>query len=87
MNLQELDVLQTLLTEKADNQRQIAELSRYSIGVVNRALGVLKNEGMIDDAYQPTKKARTSKNILSLTCSTRHSCSLCTHVALAMSSG
>ena len=58
MNLQELDVLQTLLTEKADNQRQIAELSRYSIGVVNRALGVLKNEGMIDDAYLPTKKAR-----------------------------
>ncbi|MBR0146283.1 MAG: NTP transferase domain-containing protein [Eubacterium sp.] len=58
MNLQEMDVLQTLLTEKAENQRQIAELSRYSVGVVNRSLSVLKNEGMIDDAYQPTKKAR-----------------------------
>ncbi len=58
MNLQELDVLQTLLTEKAENQRQIAEKSRYSIGVVNRSLGVLKGEGLIDDSYKPTKKAR-----------------------------
>ena len=58
MNLQEFDILQTLLTEKAENQRQIAERSRYSIGVVNRSLGVLKSEGLIDNSYKPTNKAR-----------------------------
>ncbi len=57
MNNQEKDILQTLISGKAENQRQIAELSGYSVGVVNRSLKTLKEGGLIDDDYRPTGKA------------------------------
>ena len=38
MNLQEADILQTLIKESFINQRILAETSGHSLGVVNKSL-------------------------------------------------
>lgn len=58
MNLQESDILQTLLYEPFINQRILAETSGHSLGVVNRSLKQLMEEGYLDDRVQLTRKAR-----------------------------
>ncbi len=58
MNLQESDILRTLIFEPFINQRILAETSGHSIGVVNRSLRTLIEEGYLNDATQLTTKAR-----------------------------
>ena len=57
MNKQESDVLRTLLIEPFINQRVLSEVSGHSLGVVNRSLKSLKDQGYIDDTVCLTSKA------------------------------
>ena len=57
MNKQESDVLRTLFVEPFINQRILSETSGHSLGVVNRSLKTLIEEGYLTDQIQPTKKA------------------------------
>lgn len=58
MNLQESDILRTLLYEPFINQRILAETSGHSLGVVNRSLRTLIDEGYLTDQAQLTDKAK-----------------------------
>lgn len=62
MNKQEADVLRTIFIEPFINQRILSEISGHSLGVVNRSLKVLINEGYIDEDIRPTEKARHEYN-------------------------
>ena len=62
MNKQEADILRTIFAEPFINQRILSETSGHSLGVVNRSLRSLKNEGYLDDMIQPTAKARYEYN-------------------------
>ena len=57
MNLQEADILRTIYGKRFVNQRVLAEMTGHSLGVVNRSLRALQQEGYLDDRMQPTKKA------------------------------
>ena len=57
MNIQESDVLKTLHSEPFINQRILAESSGHSLGVVNRSVKYLEQEGYLDSKMQLTKKA------------------------------
>lgn len=58
MNLQESDILLTLLYEPFINQRILAETSGHSLGVVNRSLKHLMEEGYLDDCTHLTSIAQ-----------------------------
>ena len=58
MNLQESDVLKTLLNEPFINQRILSETSGHSLGVVNRSLKQLIDEGYLDEQAHLTAKAQ-----------------------------
>lgn len=58
MNKQECDILEALYAEPYINQRVLANLSGYSLGIVNRSLKQLLKEGYIDEDVQLTKKAQ-----------------------------
>lgn len=58
MNIQDADVLRTLLYEPFANQRVLAESAGYSIGVVNGSLKKLVQEGYLDKEIRLTAKAR-----------------------------
>ncbi len=58
MNKQECDILEALYAEPYINQRVLANLSGHSLGIVNRSLKQLLNEGYIDEDVQLTKKAQ-----------------------------
>lgn len=58
MNLQESDILLTLHREPFITQRVLSETSGHSIGVVNRSLRLLLEEGYINESAQLTSKAR-----------------------------
>lgn len=58
MNLQQSDILRTLLYEPFINQRILSEVSGHSLGVVNRSLRSLMRDGYLDDHAQLTAKAR-----------------------------
>ncbi len=58
MNKQESDILQVLLTEPYTNQRMLAETCGYSLGMINRCLKNLKEEGYLNEYIQPTDHAR-----------------------------
>ena len=57
-NYQELDILQFLLHNRAETQRDIMNATGMSLGIVNRSLKALTEQGMIDSDYQPTNAAR-----------------------------
>lgn len=57
MNLQESDILRTLNNEPFINQRILAESSGHSIGVVNKSVRSLMDEGYINENVQLTAKA------------------------------
>ncbi len=59
MNKQESDILQELQKEPYINQRILAERSGHSLGIVNRSLRMLEEEGYLDTQMQLTQKART----------------------------
>ena len=58
MNLQESDILKTLLNEPFINQRILSEASGHSLGVVNRSLKQLIDEGYLDEQAHFTAKAQ-----------------------------
>lgn len=57
MNRQECDILLTLSTKPYSSQRALAETSGYSLGIVNRSLRTLAEEGYLDGQFQLTSKA------------------------------
>lgn len=59
MNNQESDILNALVREPFINQRILSEVSGHSLGVVNRSLKVLINNGYLDDTVHLTMKAIT----------------------------
>jgi len=58
MNKQECDILNVLGAEPCSGQRMLAERSGHSLGVVNRAVRSLTEQGYLNEAMQPTEKAR-----------------------------
>ena len=58
MNKYEADVLKTLYLEPFINQRVLADLSGYSLGVVNRSLKSLITKGYLDEQIKLTSKAK-----------------------------
>lgn len=59
MNRQEADILASLNIEPFTNQRILSETCGHSLGVVNRSLKSLMEEGYIDGQFILTDKART----------------------------
>lgn len=57
MNLQEADILRTLMYEPFVTQRILSETSGHSLGVVNRSIKNLISMGYLDDLVQPTAQA------------------------------
>lgn len=57
MNKQECDILKCLFLETYINQRQLAESSGHSLGIVNRSVNELLKTGYIDELNRPTTKA------------------------------
>lgn len=58
MNKQECDILSSLRKEPYTNQRLLAECSGYSLGIVNRSVRSLIQEGYIDSQMQLTEMAK-----------------------------
>ena len=58
MNIQELDILNTLNCQEYLNQRTLSEMSGHSIGIVNRSLKNLLSEGYINEDSSLTEKAK-----------------------------
>jgi CTP:phosphocholine cytidylyltransferase-like protein/thiamine kinase-like enzyme len=57
MNIQECDILNNLCRHPYINQRILAEASGHSLGIVNRSIKILMQEGYLDDEVRLTKKA------------------------------
>lgn len=56
MKIQEWDIMNALLQEPFVNQRLLAEQSGHSVGVVNRLIRTLADEGYLDENMELTKK-------------------------------
>lgn len=56
MNRQECDVLNTIKERGFFNQRQLAEESGHSLGIVNKSLKSLQEQGYLDDNLSITSK-------------------------------
>ncbi|MBR3263595.1 MAG: NTP transferase domain-containing protein, partial [Solobacterium sp.] len=59
MNKQDADVLNILSDNETVTQRDIAEMTGHSLGIVNRSIANLRAEGLVNDKLRCTKKART----------------------------
>ena len=57
MNIQECDILNSIISNTYTNQRALAENSGHSLGIVNRSIKGLINEGYLDESIHPTQKA------------------------------
>lgn len=57
MNKQDADILNAIYQLSDKNQRKIAESSGHSLGVVNRSIAGLKENGYLTADLSPTKKA------------------------------
>ena len=57
MNKREEDILLALLTERFSSQRALASRTGHSLGLVNRSVRRLKDEGWLDENAAPTEKA------------------------------
>ncbi len=57
MNIQQSDILNSLILEPFINQRILAEVSGHSLGVVNRCLKELIKDGYVTENIQLTEKA------------------------------
>ena len=58
MNKQESDVLKTIIEKHCPNQRVIAKASGHSLGVVNKSIESLTENGYLSENLKPTNKAR-----------------------------
>ena len=59
MNRQEVDVLNAVYEGRCMNQREIAQKSGHSLGIVNRSIKTLINDGYIDVDLQITTKGKS----------------------------
>lgn len=57
MNRQKMDILNALYHTKTSNQREIAQISGHSLGIVNRSIKQLQQEGYITEDFSITSKA------------------------------
>lgn len=57
MNKQECDLLNIIRRESYENQRELSEISGYSLGKVNASLAELVKAGYLDSDYKLTKQA------------------------------
>ncbi len=57
MNIWECDVLRRLWEAPYVNQRMLAEACGFSLGLANRCLRSLKEDGYLDGNFRPTEKA------------------------------
>ena len=57
MNKQESDILKTIFENSYINQRILSETSGHSLGIVNKSLKALVDEGYLDDNLRITAKA------------------------------
>lgn len=62
MKYQESDILEYLLYKPFVNQRTLAEMSGHSLGVVNKSLKILTEEGYLDKEYKLTPFAKQMFN-------------------------
>lgn len=60
MNRQEADILCLLHRNAYASQRDLAAAAGYSIGIVNRSLRALRDEGYLDARHRPSAKAETA---------------------------
>ena len=60
MNRQEADILCLLHRSGYAGQRDLAAASGYSVGIVNRSLRSLRDEGYLDVRQRPTAKAEAA---------------------------
>lgn len=58
MNIQELEILNELLSAPYENQRLLSETTGHSLGVVNRSIRSLTEQGFLDKSGHPTDEAR-----------------------------
>ncbi len=58
-SLQESDILLQLTKEPYINQRILAESTGHSLGIVNRSIKVLTEDGYLDDQLRPTPTAKS----------------------------
>ena len=58
MNKQDADILNTVIDHEGMTQREIAEMTGHSLGIVNRSLANLRKDGYLDANRKCTKKAR-----------------------------
>ncbi len=58
MNRQESDILLTLRSEPFSGQRELAQKSGHSLGIVNKSLKSLTEQGHLDEHMQVTQKAK-----------------------------
>ena len=56
MNIQEADILKTIMTNSFVNQRTLVSTSGHSLGIVNRSLKNLCSNGYLDDSFHVTEK-------------------------------
>ena len=66
MNKQDMDIMNILYSERYINQRKLAEKCGHSLGIVNRSLKQLINQGYIDEKFKLTDKAKKRFKILNL---------------------
>ncbi len=57
MNKQECDVLMKLMSEPYINQRALSEATGHSLGIVNRSIKSLMEQGYLDADIRPAEKA------------------------------
>ena len=59
MNTQECDILNAIISNPYKNQRILSQVSGHSLGIVNRSVKSLINDGYLNTNMTPTKKAMT----------------------------
>lgn len=64
MNIQKYDILNALLKNPYTNQRELAKSSGHSLGIVNRSIKELIENGFLDENHTPTP---LSLNVISKT--------------------
>ena len=59
MNKVNLDLLKLIKKNAIQNQRELADLSGYSLGLVNREIKKLRELKLVDEEFRMTSKAKT----------------------------
>ena len=57
MNIQQMDIMNSLRKDKYTNQRTLAENTGHSLGIINRSLNELREERYLDENFILTSKA------------------------------